>query len=154
MHMFSRSRVVLLLHVLVLGGAIDGASAGSCPTQVAVTSMACVQGIDSYDKFKSAAETVKSGATVCFEPFRISKPASATPVTIAGEDVRIACKVPGSCKIDGLGTHVVIEGTDTSATVQGFDFSGADDNAIQVFKNAGSRAGGKEQNICNCRFEG
>ena len=154
MHMFSRSRVVLLLHVLVLGGAIDGASAGSCPTQVAVTSRACVQGIDSYDKFKAAAESVRSGATVCFESFRISKPDSATPVTIAGEDVRIACKVPGSCKIDGLGTHVVIEGTDTSATLQGFVFSGADDNAIQVFKNAGSGAGGKEQNICNCRFEG
>jgi len=148
------SRVVLLLHVGLLGGGITGASAGSCPTQVAVTFKACVQGIDSFDKFKATVESVESGATVCFEPFKISKPASATPVAIEGEDVRIACKVPGSCQIDGLGTHIRIEGTGTSATVQGFYFSGADDNAIQVHKNAGSRTVGKEQSICNCRFEG
>lgn len=142
------------LALLLLGGGIAGTSAGSCPTQVAVTSKACITGINSYDKFRSAVESIKSGNTVCFEPFKITKPASATPVVIEGEDVRIACKVPGSCHIDGLGTHLRIEGTDTSATVQGFYFTGADDNAIQVHKNAGSRAGGKEQNICNCRFEG
>lgn len=140
---------------LLLGGGIAGtASAGSCPTQVAVTSKDCVAGINSYEKFRSAVESVKSGTTVCFEPFKIVKPTDASPVTIAGEDVRIACKLPGSCHIDGLGTHILIEGTDTSATVQGFYFTGADDNAIQVHKDAGSRAGGKEQNICNCRFEG
>lgn len=148
---FSSRTVVVLL----LGGGIAGtASAGSCPTQVAVTFKACVAGINSYDKFRSAVESIKSGTTVCFEPFKITKPASASPVTIEGEDVRIACKVPGSCHIDGLGTHIQIEGADTAATVQGFYFTGADDNAIQVRKDAGSRAGGKEQNICNCRFEG
>ena len=55
---------------------------------------------------------------------------------------------------DGGGLSATTSSTDTSATVQGFYFTGADDNAIQVHKDAGSRAGGKEQNICNCRFEG
>jgi len=145
------SRVVVLL---LLGGSIAGTSAGSCPAQVSVAFKACVGGINSYDKFKAAVESMESGTTICFEPFKIEKPASASPVIIEGEDIRISCKVPGSCHIDGLGTHIRIEGTDTSTTVQGFYFTGADDNAIQVHKDAGRSSGGKGQSICNCRFKG
>mmetsp|Transcript_33876 Transcript_33876/g.73427 ORF Transcript_33876/g.73427 Transcript_33876/m.73427 type:complete len:772 (+) Transcript_33876:249-2564(+) len=142
---------ILLLAFATTSFFSSSVSAG-CPAPIAVTSRNCIR-ISSYADFKKEAESIGSSETKCFEPFTVSKSSGADPTLLEGRDVRLACKVPGSCRISGPGTHVRILGSTTSATLQGFYFSGADDNAVQVHKGAGSR-NGSEQNICDCRFEG
>lgn len=147
MHLSTRFALLACATTTFLSSSVSA----SCPEPVSTNSRNCIS-VSSYADFKKEAESIDSGETKCFEPFTVSKPSGATTTVLEGRDVRLACKVPGSCLISGPGTHVRIFGTTTAATLQGFYFSGSDDNAVQVHKGAGSRSN-SEQSICDCRFE-
>lgn len=59
----------------------------------------------------------------------------------------IGCSEPQQCIIDGGGTHMVIEGENTSSIIQGIVFRGASKPALRVQSITGGN-----QMICHCNF--
>uniref|UniRef100_A0A7S2SHF6 Right handed beta helix domain-containing protein n=1 Tax=Eucampia antarctica TaxID=49252 RepID=A0A7S2SHF6_9STRA len=59
----------------------------------------------------------------------------------------LGCSEPHECIIDGGGTHIVIEGKNTSSIIQGIVFRGASKPALRVLPTTEGH-----QMICHCNF--
>lgn len=82
--------------------------------------------VEDYDDLRGAIERMSSSECKCFEPFSVQKQPHEPEISI--DDTRkleIRCKEVGQCEISGPGTHLIIEGELSSATLSGFRFIGA-----------------------------
>lgn len=118
----------------------------SCPPLPAL-SASCIK-IVTYKDFRDTLKVAKSGDSLVFCPFEVSKTQFAKTAEI-DEAVHIACQIPQQCIFKSGGSHIKVEDRDAEAIIQGFKFLGAPRSAIRFEDDADKH----EHKICDCTFE-
>ena len=151
-----------LLPLLQLASSQSYFNAGRCPQPPSDNddkNCRCID-VKDYDDLKGAIERMdRTGECKCFEPFSVTKSPQESPIEIHDmKGITIQCQtLGGECIITGPGSHIVISGEDTEATISGFHFRDATESAIFIADGTGSDRGGeaddaRDQKICDSSF--
>ena len=140
---------MLLVFFALLLSSLPSISLAECPDYDISTgsSSGCIA-VTNYDEFKGAIKKgLKEGdKRLVFCPFSIEKTEDDSPLLVYGE-IQLVCRYRNFCYISGGGTHMILYGSKTKATVQGMVFRQSTESAIRVWSNTPL-----EQNICHCQF--
>mmetsp|Transcript_31089 Transcript_31089/g.68256 ORF Transcript_31089/g.68256 Transcript_31089/m.68256 type:complete len:833 (+) Transcript_31089:362-2860(+) len=149
-HWKVKLRVTILLSSLLISllSSIPTALA-DCPEYdgVGASSGGCTA-VKTYAEFKAAVKDAQKikGTNLVFCPFSITKEEDESPVLLYG-DIQLTCRYKNFCYISGEGSHVILYGAKTKATIVGFVFRFATTSALRVWSNTPL-----QQNICHCHF--
>ena len=141
--------LTLLAALVGQSSALSALSASPCP-ETPLSYEGCMT-VKSFASLKFVVENADEGSELCFFPFSVEKSERDDPIFLYDTNVALRCFDFGACEISGEGTHMEIDGDDTTVLISGFTFIGATDTSIFVETDTGK---GTEvgQLICDSKF--
>lgn len=148
--MISRRIAAPILLLISLLASLPSTALAECPEYYSVADSGGCTAVSNYAEFKTATkEAMSLGVTnLVFCPFSITKNEDESPILLYG-GIQLTCRYKNFCYISGEGTHVILYGAKTKATIQGFVFRYATTSALRIWSNTPL-----QQNICHCHFTG